>query len=65
MLDYQRDTIYRKVYERRGHALGLARINWPMSIAVACACGFEDTWLPHESSDDVAKRFNAHLKAKP
>jgi len=58
----QGSTIFRKVHEPPGHALGLAAMDY-MHIAVACSCGYEDTWEPYEDGQQVARRFNAHVAA--
>ncbi len=56
----EENLLYSLLWEGPGHAVGFARMV-PLSIAVACSCGWNTTWLPHDGLKMVAKRFNQHL----
>lgn len=56
------DSIYRQVYERKNHCIGLVRAPLPeTSIYIACSCGYEDTWTSLDTQYTVVKRFNRHV----
>lgn len=55
-------SLYELVSEPEGHALGMAIYpGSSLAIAIACSCGYEDTWLPHHRVQVVAVAFNRHL----
>ncbi len=54
------NSIYDLLWEGPGHAVGFSRM-LPLSIAVACSCGWSTTWFPDQDSKQVAERFNHHL----
>lgn len=61
MSDKPKESIYRKLHERPGHYVGLARSVEPFGIIMVCTCGHDDVWQPFESPNVVGRRWNQHL----